>query len=1121
MKKQTLNSYFPVRINANYQLIMKLIIALVLVGTLQATASIYSQNTKMDLSVAGKSIKDVFREIEKQTDYHFLYNDDFLDLDKVIDISIEDGSIEDVLLTLLDDANLSYKVLENNLVVITPAGLVDAYQVNRVSGTVTDAATGEPLPGVNILIDGTLKGVITDVFGRYNLEIEDQDAVLVFSFVGYLTEKIAVEGRSVIDVTLSPDVRLLEEVVVVGYGTQKKATVTGAVSELKTADLARNSVADVTNSITGRVAGVITVQSTGQVGEDGAALFIRGQSTFNDNSPLILVDGVERPFNRIDPNNIESMSVLKDASATAVYGVRGANGVILITTKRGKESKPTVSYSGFYGIQNPIRIPKYLNSYEYATLYNEAQLNDGVDPDDLAYSAEDIEKYKNHSDPYTHPDVDWNKERLRRNVPIQRHSISLTGGSTAIRYFASFGILDQDGIIPNNNYKNYSVRTNIDADITKSTKLSLNVAGSKEAIHFPGTQGQAAEYSAFSAKKPNLHPVKWENGLWATLSGGNPIAADYMSGYRNRGNNSLETSFVLEQKLNFITQGLAVKVLGAFDADFRKEKHWLTSYDTYQKTPDGEYVAVGTGVKASLWESFYQSRSTAFETHLTYNRTFGKHEFNGLVLYTQSAYYDDSFEAGRTEYASSAIDQLFAGPTLNPTNYGWASESGREGIVGRVTYAYDAKYLFEANFGYNGSENFPANKRFGFFPSAAIGWVVSKENFFSNIDFISNLKIRASYGEVGNDKIGGRRFLYKQPFTYGGGYVFGGNNVIPVQSIYPGGLANPNVTWERAKKSNIGIDVRFFDDLIGLKADVFYEKRDNILWIRDQSIPATFGAELPVENFAKVDNHGFELELTHSNKIGSLQYNIGGNFTFARNKVVYIDEPENVPAWQKRTGLPMGQFFGFIAEGLYMTEEQVNNHPKLETVDPRLGDIMYKDVNNDGVINDRDQTSIGYSRTPEIVYGINGGLRYKGIDFNFLIQGVTRSSVYFDQEGAWEFLYGSNPLEHVKGRWRPDGSNPNPTYPRLSTYRDQYKKEPSSYWLRNGAYWRVRNIELGYTLPQAWLTKMGIGNFRIYASATNPFTHAKFKDWDPEAPGGAGYYFPQMKVYNIGVNVTF
>lgn len=1121
MKKLFLNSYNSVRIKTNYLLIMKLMIVLMLVGTLQTTANVYSQETKMDLAVTDKSIKEVLREIEKQTEFHFLYNDDFLDLDRIVTISVRERSIKDIMLTLLEDANLTFKVLENNLVVITPAHLLYSQQQNRVNGTVTDAATGEPLPGVNILIDGTLKGVITDAFGRYSLDVENQDVVLVFSYIGYLTEKIAVEGRTVIDLTMSPDVKLLEEVVVVGYGVQKKATVTGAISELKTTDLSKNSVADVTNSITGRIAGVITVQGTGQVGDDGATLFIRGQSTFNDNSPLILVDGIERPFNRIDPNNIESMSVLKDASATAVYGVRGANGVILITTKRGKESKPTVTYSGYYGIQNPIRIPKYLNSYDYATLYNEAQLNDGVDPSDLAYSDEDIQKYKDHSDPYTHPDVDWNKERLRENVPIQRHSISMTGGSTSIRYFASFGILDQDGVIPNNNYKNYSVRTNIDADITKTTKLSINLAGSKENVHFPGTQGQAAEYSAFSSKKPNLQPVKWENGLWATISGGNPIAADYLSGYRNRGNNSLQTSFILEQKLDFIINGLAVKVLGAYDADFYKEKHWLTSYDSYQKTPDGEYVAVGTGVKASLWENFYQGRSSAFETHLTYNKTFGNHEVSGLLLYTQSAYYNDSFEAGRTEYASSAIDQLFAGPTLNPTNYGWGSESGREGLVGRVTYAFDSKYLLEANFGYNGSENFPVKKRYGFFPSAAVGWVISKEDFFGNVDFISILKIRASYGEVGNDKIGGRRFLYKQPFTYGGGYVFGGNNVVPVQSITPGGLANPDVTWERAKKSNIGIDIRFFDDIIGFKADAFYEKRDNILWLRDQSIPATFGAELPVENFARVDNHGFELELTHTYKIGDVHYNIGGNFTFARNEVMFIDEPENVPEWQKRTGLPMGQFFGYVAEGLYMTEEQVLNHPKLETVDPRLGDIMYKDVNDDGVINDLDRTSIGYSRTPEIVYGINGGIRYKGFDFSALIQGVARSSVYFDQEGAWEFLFGSNPLEHVKGRWRPDGSNSNPTYPRLSTFRDQYKKEFSSYWLRNGAYWRLRNIEIGYTLPNSVLTKMGIGNFRIYASATNPYTHAKFKDWDPEAPGGAGYYFPQMKVYNIGVNVTF
>ena len=989
---------------------------------------------------------------------------------------------------------------------------------DKISGIVTDHQ-GNPLAGATILVKGTNKGVQSDVNGNFSINAKP-NSTLVISYVGFETIEIEIGNQVNISVQLKPSIASGDQIVVIGYGTQKKSTLTGAVSEIKTEDLAKNSVADISNSLAGRLPGVIAVQSNGEPGNDASQLFIRGQSTFNNNSPLVLVDGIERSFNHIDPNNIESMSVLKDASATAVYGVRGANGVILITTKRGKDSKPIITYSGYYGLQNPIRLPSLLNSYDFAILYNEALHNDdpGASP---AYSAEDIQKYKDHSDPYGHPDVDWNRAELNSDAPIQRHSLSLNGGSETFRYFISFGTVDQDGNIPNNNFNTKTFRANFDANITNTTKVLVNLSGSKESHTFPGRTGQ---YKTLVANlRPNMSPVKWENGLWASDAlGGNTVAADYESGYQKWGNNTLQSSITLEQKLDFITKGLGLKVLGAYDAGFFKEKDWHTPFKVYNRTSSGDYEEMlAGGIQPDLLELFSESKSTAFEAHLTYNRAFGKHNISGLLLYTQSAFYDDNFNAGRSEYGSDAIDQLFAGPLLNRTNDGSASESGREGYVGRITYDFEAKYLAEINFGYNGSENFPSNKRFGFFPSAAVGWVLSKENFIKNLKFINFFKIRASYGEVGNDKIGGRRFLYRQPFYYGGGYVFGGNSATPVQTIYPGGLPNTEVTWEKAKKSNIGFDTRFFNDLLGVRVDIFYEKRDNILAMRNQSVPGTFGAELPVENIAKVNNRGFEVELNHKNKIGSFEYYLGGNLTFARNKIVYIDEPANVPDWQRRTGLPMGQFFGYVAEGLYLTQDQIDKNPKMTAVEPQLGEIMYKDINEDGKISDLDQTSIGYSRTPEIMYGINLGANYKGFDFSALIQGAGKSSVMYSDESAFEFIYGSGALELIKDRWTSDGSNSNPSYPRLSLYRNEYKKETSTYWLKNGAYWRLKNVELGYTLPETWLTKLHIEKFRVYLSGTNLFTHAKFKDWDPESPGYGNYYYPQMKVNTVGINITF
>jgi len=1097
---------------------MKITTLLCFISLFPISASIYSQNTSLSLKVNNKTVKEVLEQIEQESKFHFLYNDNFVDLEKKVNLEVNGMNIDDVLKILLSGSASSYKILDNNLIVIAP---VEIMQQQKITGTITDATNGEPIIGANVVIEGTTIGTVTDANGKFTLNIQKSDAVLVISILGYNIEKVTLAGQAVIEIKLVPDITSLDEVVVVGYGTQKKATVTGAVSEIKTEDISKNSVADVSNSIAGRLSGVIAVQSNAEPGDDAAQLFIRGQGSLNDNSPLVLVDGVERSFNRIDPNTIESFSVLKDASATAVYGVRGANGVILITTKRGKESKPTISYSGYYGVQNPTRTPHYLNSYDFARLYNEAQINDGVDPNDVVYKADDLQKYKDHSDPYGHPDNNWRKEIFRTNVPQQRHSLSLSGGSKTVRYYASFGMLDQDGILPNVNFKTYNFRANIDADVTATTKISFNLSGSKEDRHYPGIGGATVDGGIFSLINylpPNAFPLRNEDGSFSSLWGANPLGEVTESGYKLWHNNTFQSSAILEQKLNFITEGLAVKILGAFDPGFWDEKNWITPYKTFQKAGTG-YDEIAPGSLPHLWQNYYKARSTAFEAHLMYNKTFGKHSVSGLLLYTQSAYYDDNFNAERINYQSAAVDQLFAGPTLNARNDGSGSESGREGYVGRVTYGFDSKYLVEANFGYNGSENFPRNKRFGFFPSASLGWVISKENFLSNVKFVSFLKIRASYGEVGNDKIGGQRFLYKQPFNYGGGTVFGGNTAIPAQTITMGSLANPSVTWEKAKKSNIGLDAQFLDNMFGLKVDIFSEKRDNILWYRNASLPQTFGASLPAENFAKVDNKGFEIELTHKHKIGDFEYSIAGNFTFVRNKVVFIDEAENVPAWQKRTGLRMGQYFGYVSNGLYMTQDQIDNHPKIEGVEPLLGQIMYEDVSGDGIISPEDITSIGRSKVPEIMYGLNLGIKYKGIDFSALIQGAGHNDVFFYYEAAWPFLYGSSALETILGRWTPD--NPNPSFPRLTTYKEQYNQELSSYWLRDAAYWRLKNIELGYTLPKTWLAKLKIENFRIFISSTNPYTHSKFKDWDPEAPDGTGYYYPQMKVFNLGVNVTF
>jgi len=990
----------------------------------------------------------------------------------------------------------------------------------NVTGRVTDSVSGKPLVGATIQVQGENITTTTNENGVYTVSVQSTGALLLFSYIGYLNREEALMGRNKIDVSLQLLDAALEEVVVVGYGQQKKGDVTGAISSVSGNEIVQSTVPNLTNSLIGRVPGIIAVQRNGEPGDDAADLLVRGRATLNNNSPLILVDGIPRDFAQIDPNEIESLSVLKDAAATAVYGIRGANGVILVTTKKGKTGKPSFSYTGYVGVQNPTQIPKYLNSYDFARLYNEAALNDNPDAD-LPYSEEDLQKYRDHSSPFTHPDVNWYESVLQSDAVQQRHSLSTSGGSENINYFLLFGYFDQQGMYRSINFSKYNLRANIDADLTKSTKLTVGLAGGLERKKHPGVLGSREDGGIFSTTTylpPNAFPIKNEDGSWASLWGTNPVADIVDGGYRKNDGNNIQTSFTLDQKLDFLTKGLAVKVVYAYDYGTYNAKDWFTPYRSFLASADG-YEEIGAGRKPSLYEEFYQYNNKTFETHINYNRTFDKHELGLLVLYTQTANYTNYINASRTDFASSALDQLFAGPRTNIDNNGGASESGREGVVGRISYNYDQKYLLEASFGYNGSENFASSRRYGFFPAVSAGWNMAKEPFFQDIAWMNQLKVRASYGEVGNDQVSDRRFLYRQPVYYGDTYVFGGSSPQPVQTLYIGELANPNVTWERAKKSNIGFDLEIKDGLLGLTGNVFFEDRNNILAMRNQSVPGTFGAELPVENIAKVSNKGIEVEWRHRHTLGALEYFVNANYTFARNRIKFIDEAANIPLYRQRTGKPIGQFFGYISEGLYQTQEQIDNDAKIQGVEPRLGDIKYKDLNGDGIINSNDISAIGKSETPESVFGINFGGKFKGFDLNVLLQGAGGYNVTWQGEATLEFAYGSSAMEHHLDRWTPD--NPNASYPRLSLDQYSYKQEESSFWLQNAGYLRVKNIELGYTFPQSLVPGNIIKRLRIHCSGTNLFTWSKVNMFDPEAPSGSPYFYPLQKAVTVGLNLDF
>ena len=1109
---------------------MNLTIIFVLTICISANAEGFSQ--RIHFSEKDVPLKEVFKVIQAQTGFTFVYTNGLLKKSSNVSINVMDTSLADFLSLCFKDQPLDYTLINNMVVVkerkreaiitVTASAPVQVALRGKILNE-----KGEPLGGATIIEKGTSNSTTSNATGNFVIQVADNKVVLLISFVGYQNMEVSAAGRNNLSITLSLQDAGMNDVVVVGYGRQKRNNVVGAVATLQNDELMRSNAPSISNSLSGRVAGIIAIQRGGEPGNDDAELLIRGRATLNDNGPLIMVDGIQRDLSQLNPNEIASISVLKDASATAIYGTRGANGVLLVTTKRGVSGKSSFSYNANAGFENVINTPQYLNAYDFARLHNRAQLNDdpSLSPDDLQYSEDDILKYKEHSSPFTHPDVDWWKEVIQPNAIQQKHSLAVSGGSNDFKYFISFGYLNQEGIYRSNNLKRYNSRINIDANLTPSTTVAIGISGDVEKISRPGTfyaNEDKGVFSQLSFLPPNSFPVRNEDGTWASNDGQNPVAdASMESGFRSENPLNLQSSISLNQRLDFMVKGLSLKFISAYDLGYSNYKDWFTPYLAYN---NGQVL--NDESLPRLFEGFGKYNNQTFETHLNYLRSFNKHDVSGLLLYTQTASYSNNINASRTDFVSPALPQLFAGPRTNIDNNGSASEGGREGYLGRFTYAFDKKYFAEVSFGYNGSENFPEGNRFGFFPALALGWNIKREHFFDQILFVDNFKLRASYGEVGNDRVGGRRFLYRSQVGFSGDdYVFGGSNPVPVQVIEFGGLPNIFVTWERAKKSNVGLDVDMMNYKFGLKLDVFFEKRDNILASRNASVPAYFGATLPVENIGKVDNSGFEAELRYKNSIGAFSYYVNVNYTFAQNKVRFIDEPENVPSYQKRAGYPIGQFYGFVVNGLYQTPEQINDLPKIfdaeeeVIIEPKLGQFIYKDINLDGVIDRLDQTAIGKSETPQSIYGLTLGADFKGIDINMLWQGASGFSVMRNDEAFYEFAFGGKAFNYVKDNWTPD--NPNASYPRLSLTDNSYKREISSYWTHEANYLRLKSIEIGYTFPSRIFPRNAISKLRIYVSGTNMLTFSKEKDFDPESRSGQPLFYPITKLTSVGINLSF
>jgi TonB-linked SusC/RagA family outer membrane protein len=984
-------------------------------------------------------------------------------------------------------------------------------QNQSVKGKVVSFENRQGLPGVIVLEKGTNNAASTDEHGQYSLKVAG-DAVLVFSYVGFLTENIGVKGRSVIDIELKPDTKALEEVVVVGYGNQEKKTVTGAIVTVQGKTLEQNPAVSLSNSFAGRLPGLQALNRSGEPGNDVAQLLIRGKSTLGNTAPLIVIDGVpgRDGFDQIDPRDVESISILKDASAS-IYGARAANGVIIITTKRGSTGKPSISYSFNQGITTPTRIPDYADSETLARFQNDQLKAQGQS---LRYTDEQIRKFADGSDPLNYPNTDWTKSALKSVSTQSRHSLSIRGGTEAVKYFVSGNFSNQEGIFKKgiNNYNVLGGRSNIDASVTENLKISLDLSFQEQNRTFPGIPTSDI-VRAMWRNYPYLVDF-YPNGLAGdgVERGDNPtVMASEEAGYKKSKADVFQTRLSFDWNISRV-RGLGIDAFVAYDKINEQIKEFNKPYsvysynaqtDVYQKNP-ARYFTL-----PQLTERYNYKSSMIAHVKLKFDRTFNDHRFNSFIATEMADNRSNYFSGQRRNYISTAIDQLYAGGESNQVTDGSAIEFTRRNFFGRINYDFKGKYLIDINARYDGSSAFPKGKRWGFFPGVSVGWLASKEDFLKN-DVVDFLKFRFSWGKMGNDAID--PFQYLSTYSFTNGYFLSDARSLNkglTQNVAP----NPNITWEVANTTNVGLNAEMRDGLLGITLDIFKTRRSNILTARDASIPIYTGLKLPLENIGIVENKGFEVELTHRKTIGKLNYNIRPNMSFARNKVIDIDEPENVQPWQRRTGHNINSGLYLIPLGIYRTQEQINGSAHVPNT--IINDLQYQDVNEDGKIDNTDRIRLDKSSTPEIIYGTQISVGYKNFDAGILLQG---------QANAWRYywfpqgLFGNALQEMAENRPTPE--NVNSKYPNLTYDASQVSALTSEFWLKNASFIRLKNVEIGYAVPRNLLKKIGVEGVRFYVNGFNILTIDKLKWFDPEGDADRGSFYPQNKIFNAGFNIT-
>lgn len=1110
----------------------------------------YSQFKTLSVSMSNSTLREVLKTIEKSSQFVFFYLDDAVNLERKVSIDSKNKNIEEILSELFEGTSCTYRISDRQIFISgkAPASTEQQQNKRKISGRVTDIK-GEPLIGVNVTVDGDANGSITNMDGLYEIFVTKKSVVLKFTYIGFKTSEIRTNASTnIYDVTLEEQVNELEETVIVGYGTQRKISNIGAQSSMKMEDIKTPS-ASLTTTLAGRLAGVVAVQRTGEPGKDAADIWIRGISTPNTSSPLVLVDGVERSFNDIDPEDIESLTTLKDASATAVYGVRGANGVILIKTKPGKVGKPTVSADYYESFTRFTKMVDLADGITYMNAANEAMRNDGIA---TKYTEDQIRNTIAGKDPYLYPNVDWLKEIFNDWGHNRRVNVNVRGGSEKVAYYASVSYFNETGMtVTDKNidtydskmkYSRYNFTTNLNIDVTPTTKVEIGAQGYLGEGNYPAISSADLYNAAMSispVEYPKMFFVNGEAFVPGTSTNNNfnnPYSQATRRGYDNLTKNQIYSNLRVTQDLDMLTKGLKLTAMYAFDVYNEIHVHQDRAESTYNFLDTSvPYDMNGQPILQRIYEgsnvlSYKQETSgnkkTYLEASLNYDRTFNDdHRVSALFLFNQQS---------KLLYPKGTLEDAIPYRMM--------------GIAGRATYSWKDRYFAEFNIGYNGAENFSPKHRFGTFPAFGVGWVVSNEKFWQPLSkAVSFLKIRYTDGKVGNSEVSDRRFMYLDQMKENGdyGYKFGPNGT--KWSGYETVNMAVDLIWEESRKQDLGIDLKLFNDDLSIVFDLFKERRENILLKREHSIPSFLGynTSAPYGNIGIIENKGFDGTIEYNKRINKdWVIALRGNVTFNKDKWIQGELPEQKYEWMNQYGHNINGVKGYVAEGLF-TQAEIDDMARWESLSDankaitpkpfasqfgtvKAGDIKYKDLNNDGQIDTYDQTYISRGDVPTTVYGFGFTVGWKDLSVGMMFQGVAGAERVLNGSSVNPFNGGGgsgNLYSNIGDRWTEENPDQNAFYPRLSygseTTSNINNFQKSTWWVRNMNFLRLKTLQISYNLPKPWVNKVHLKNAAVYVMGTNLFTLSRFKLWDPELNTDNGASYPNTTSYSVGINFTF